>query len=131
MLHKNKACCKGKDKLQTVPYFVFYIPAVCFQVLPMATACLDYVLYPLLAGESVQLPQLKLTSVRLAQLTEDLEVTLSRLLPRSITVLPRNRTKATTKATESSALPDNKFQVGQSFVMECKPFSAVKPAVKT
>jgi len=53
---------------------------------------LNYVLYPLLPGDSVLLPQLKLSSVRLT-LTEDLSSTLQRLLPRSITVLPKARSK--------------------------------------
>jgi len=117
------------------------------KVLPMATCQLDYVLYPLLAGESVSLPQLKLTSVRLAQLTEDLEVTLKRLLPRKITVLPRNRsappsalsalTSSNVKSKSSATMSSKgsnvgKFHVSQPYVMECKPFAtAVKQPVKS
>ena len=113
----------------------------------MATCQLDYVLYPLLAGESVSLPQLKLTSVRLAQLTEDLEVTLKRLLPRKITVLPRNRsappsalsalTSSNVKSKSSATMSSKggsvgKFHVSQPYVMECKPFAtAVKQPVKS
>ena len=54
------------------------------KILPGRNYKLNYVLYPLLPGESVLLPQLKLSSVRLT-LTEDLSSTLQRLLPRSIT----------------------------------------------
>ena len=53
------------------------------KILPGRNFKLNYVLYPLLPGESVTLPQLKLSSVRLT-LTEDLGSTLQRLLPTSI-----------------------------------------------
>ena len=54
------------------------------KILPGRTFKLNYVLYPLLPGEAVILPQLKLSSVRLT-MTEDLGLMLQRLLPRSIT----------------------------------------------
>ena len=54
------------------------------KILPGHDYQLNYVLYPLLPGECVALPQLKLTSVRLT-LTEDLSSTLNRLLPGHIT----------------------------------------------
>ena len=54
------------------------------KILPGRSYKLNFILYPLLPGESVLLPQLKLSSVRLT-LTEDLTSTLQRLVPRSIT----------------------------------------------
>ena len=54
------------------------------KILPGCDYKLNYVLYPLLPGDAVMLPQLKLSSVRLT-LTEDLSSTLRRLLPASIT----------------------------------------------
>ena len=54
------------------------------KILPGQNYKLNYVLYPLLPGESVILPRLKLSSVRLT-LTEDLSSSLQRLLPTSIT----------------------------------------------
>ena len=54
------------------------------KILPGRTYKLNYVLYPLLPGESVALPQLKLSSIRLT-LTEDLSSTIQRLVPKSIT----------------------------------------------
>ena len=54
------------------------------KILPGRDYKLNYVLYPLLPGESVTLPQLKLSSVRLT-LAEDLTSILERNLPKSIT----------------------------------------------
>ena len=54
------------------------------KILPGRSYKLNYVLYPLLPGESVILPQLKLSSIRLT-LTEDLSSTIQRLVPKSIT----------------------------------------------
>ena len=62
------------------------------KILPGRSYKLNYVLYPLLPGESVILPQLKLSSIRLT-LTEDLSSTIQRLVPKSITVLPKARSK--------------------------------------
>ena len=58
--------------------------ALHIKILPSKSYELNYVLYPLLAGQAVSLPQLKLTSLRLT-LTEDLTTTLQRLLPDHIT----------------------------------------------
>ena len=54
------------------------------KILPGRSYKLNYVLYPLLPGDSVVLPQLKLSSIRLT-MTEDLGQTLQRLLPKTIT----------------------------------------------
>ena len=59
------------------------------KILPGQNYKLNYVLYPLLPGESVILPHLKLSSVRLT-LTEDLSSSLQRLLPTSITGMSTN-----------------------------------------
>ena len=59
------------------------------KILPGQNYKLNYVLYPLLPGEAVILPHLKLSSVRLT-LTEDLSSSLQRLLPSSITGMSTN-----------------------------------------
>ena len=88
------------------------------KILPRETHAMEYILYPLLAGESIALPHLKLTSLRLAQLTDDLGVTLNRLLPAHITVLPKNRQKADKKAEKSNKV----FRVEEPTVVISQPF---------
>ena len=61
-----------------------------FKILPYKKRTLTYVLYPLLAGSKVTLPKLKLASLRYAS-QQDVNETLERLLPETITVLPRAR----------------------------------------
>ena len=109
------------------------------KILPQQIHRLEYVLYPLLPGESVSLPQLKLTSVRLAQLTDDLDVTLRRMLPTHITVLPRNREAAAAstggggESENAAAASSNaaKFHVNEPHAMHCKPLHQAKPTVKS
>ena len=58
-----------------------------FKILPQMSYKLSYVLYPLIAGESVALPALKLTPARVAQ--GDVSEALERLLPKTIAVMPK------------------------------------------
>jgi hypothetical protein len=56
-----------------------------FKIPPGSTYDLNYVLYPLLAGEAVALPMPKLSSLRPALPHDDVGATLQRLLPSNIT----------------------------------------------
>ena len=73
------------------------------KILPGRSYQLNFILYPLLPGESVLLPQLKLSSVRLT-LTEDLTSTLQRLVPRSITGKHNNQLVVIKKVSGNSLL---------------------------
>lgn len=54
------------------------------KIVPHGSYRLDYILLPESPGEAVRLPRLKLTSLRIAQITEDLSAALNRMLPSTI-----------------------------------------------
>lgn len=62
------------------------------KVIPMQKHSLSYVLYPLVAGDNVSLPTLRLKSTRVAQVQDANEV-LDRLLPKTIVILPKTRSE--------------------------------------
>ena len=69
-----------------------------FKILPERSYSLSYVLYPLLAGENVALPTIKLVSTRVTQ-TQDANEIMERLIPKTITVLPRTKSDGVKAAT--------------------------------
>ncbi|TRY69565.1 hypothetical protein TCAL_07632 [Tigriopus californicus] len=69
------------------------------KVFPMRTHSLSYILYPLVAGDNVTLPTLRLSSARVAQVQDANEV-LDRLLPKTIVILPKTRVEEGSKAVD-------------------------------
>jgi hypothetical protein len=90
-------------------------------VLPERSHSLTYVLYPLLAGEAVVLPKMVLTGTRPTQ-TQDANEILDRLLPKTIAVLPKQKSsEATSKRVNPAA---GYYEVQETVTLNNLPFKA-------
>ncbi len=107
------------------------------RVLPGKERRFSYVLYPLVAGEKVELPRLRLTPARINQSAQDPESILERLLPRTVTVLPKARareedSKKSKKqnADELDSAGGGFYILGEHIVLENLPHDQRRPKPK-
>ena len=95
-------------------------------------ARMDFVLYPLVAGEAVELPRVRLAPARISQgaaaaamAQDNPQAVMDRMLPRTIAVLPRARgekKKESRKDAEKGGRDGGNFKLGELVRLKNKPF---------